>query len=119
MSSEEPAITSDYPLPPKYYLSDNLVPPAPPSDGIYTVFGEQRKLEEVTPLLEDQELETLFDPKAKRKDEVRRLLGLAQERYLGLVEKLSQNAEQSVLEQKVKDLDLCFINIMYLSLIHI
>jgi hypothetical protein len=116
-SSDEPEITSDFPLPPKYYnnkIGSGLDPPKPPTDGVFVVFGEQRKLNEVTPTLEDQDLITLYDPKAKRKDEVKKLVGLAQDRFLDLVTSLSENASQIVLDQKVKDLDMCFINMIYL-----
>src|SRR5690348_15081667 len=107
----DPDITSDFPLPPQYYLNigqdgKSLEPPKQPADGVFVVFGEQRKIDENTPSLEDQGLTTLFNPKAKRKDEVKKLVGLAQERYLDILRSLGENADESLLETKIKDLDM-------------
>jgi len=117
--AEEPEITADFPRPPIYYQSFGEVaavtePPKPPADGVFSLFGEQRKLVEVTPTLEDQGLKTLFNPKADRKTELKRLVNVSRKRFLDVLSAVTENSAQGIIDERVNELDVCFINMLYM-----
>jgi hypothetical protein len=112
-------VTSDFPPQPKYYLNYGpngipLPPPAPPADGTFTLFGEERQLEEETPSLDAQGIKTIFNPKGKKKEELRKLTIASRSRFLQLVDNLAKDADQEIIDQKFQELDTCFINMLYL-----
>jgi hypothetical protein len=117
--ASQPEVTSDFPPLPKYVDTvaegKDLAPPPIPSDGAYTVFGIPRKLVEATPSLESQGLKTLFDATKQRKDEIKRLAEASRERFLELVAVLGNDSTEEAIMAKVHELDVCLINLLYLT----
>lgn len=119
MGDEQPRITSDFPPPPAYFrllASDPtfLNPPLMPPDGAYIAFGEPRKLKEESPSLESEGLKTLFNPNNDRKRELKKLVNLSKEKFTSVITALTKDATQEDLDSKLAELDLCFVNVMFL-----
>jgi len=116
---QEPAIVSDFPAPPSYYLSYGpngtpLPPPPIPEDGSYTLFGVPRKLNEQTPTLEVQGLKTLYDVNSKPKDELKNLVVASRTKFVGLIRLLAQHADREEVNRQFEDMDMHFINMLYI-----
>ena len=119
---ESPAIVSDFPLPPAYYLNygpngTNPLPPPeppPPANGEFSVFGEDRKLDEQTPTLEAQGLKTLYDVNGNAKEQLKKLVNESKKKFAALLYSLANDAPQETVNEQFEALDLYFINMLYM-----
>ncbi|KRZ79826.1 Mediator of RNA polymerase II transcription subunit 7 [Trichinella papuae] len=119
-------LVSSFPAPPIHYISqctdsnikDNLIlPPPPPIQGAYTMFGVQYNTEDmIIQPLENQGIRRLYPntPNFDRKVELKKLNHSIIANFLDLLEILIRCPSSPERERKIEDLSLLFINFHHL-----
>ena len=124
-SSTPPTISSSYPLPPtlliQWYSDENISqglnpePPSPITDGSYSMFAVEIKVDEpIIRTLEDQDIKRLYPKEYDYRREIKKMNVSLMASMLDLLDALINCPESPVRQEKCTDIEMLFIQMHHL-----